>query len=180
MKKVLLSLVLSALLLSVTACGKGEVHTDSVTSDWYIPSAPDYTIDVKKPHGFTDLPIGMEHDYSNIVAYAQQSEYPADEAVVEYHIRNNNKGKGFWVYNGCLVQYYNGREWTTLPWKGSGELDETGSQYGFNYGTNEQGCVEVNTQLDLNKLLAVGVKPGKYRIVNFLADSSLYIEFEVI
>ena len=180
MKKLLLSVGLLALLLSVTACG-GEAQPDSAVSDgigWYIPSEPDYYRDISNDY-LMDEPVEAETDYSNIVAYAEQSEYSADEAVIKYHIRNNNKSKGFWKYDCLLVQYYNGWEWTTLPLKGNGTHDEY-SGWMFWYGMDDEGYVVRDVRYDLNERLAVEVIPGTYRIVEFVADRALYIEFKII
>ncbi len=180
MKKILLSLVLSALLLSVTACG-GKAQTDDVASDrigWYIPSEPDYCMDISNDYLMNE-PVEAETDYSNIVAYAEQSEYPADEAVIEYHIKNNNKNRGFWKHDCLLVQHYNGWEWTTLPLKGNGTHDEY-SGWMFWYGMDDDDYVVINGRCDLNERLAVEVIPGKYRIVRFVANRALYIEFKII
>lgn len=180
MKKLLYSVVLAALLLSVTACG-GEAQTDSAVSDrtgWYIPSEPYYYMDVSDDYLMNE-PVEAETDYSNIVAYAEQSEYPADEAVIEYQIMNNNKNRGFWKHGCLLVQYYNGWEWATLPLKGSGMQDEY-SGWMFYYGMDDEGYVVIDGRYDLNERLAVEVIPGQYRIVKFVANRALYIEFKII
>lgn len=180
MKKLLLSVVLSALLLSVTACG-GEVQTDSAVSDgtgWYIPSEPDYYKDISNDYLMNE-PVEAETEYSNIVAYAEQGEYPADEAVIEYHIKNNNKSKGFWYHDCLLVQFYNGWEWTTLPLTGSAVRDAI-SAWWFHCGMDDEGYAVIDGRCDLNERLAVEVIPGQYRIVRFVANRALYIEFEIV
>lgn len=181
MKKFACLLILTTLMLSFSGCVDTEssvTDKDSASNEIasYIPQHPGF-MSIEHPH-FTDIEIYEETDYSNIVAYSDVNTYTADNAVVEYSIKNNNKNTGFWIYNRSNVEFYNGTEWVTLPYYGDGSEDESG--WLFCMAVNDDGCVETGCKKDLNKIVAVEIVPGDYRMVSFLADRNLYFYFEIV
>ncbi len=200
MKK-LLSIVIIALIFSATACnGDGEHLTivnlnsedvlmtaDSNSEDTpltgteyvavdnsYIPLSPERK--GLEYHG--SVPMEWETDYSNISGYTDCDEYSADEAVIHCYIKNTNKNKGFWLHTTMLVQYYDGTDWSTLPYVGDGASDLLG--WVFCFGVDHDGNVTSEASIDLNELLATEVVKGDYRIVRFLADRELYMCFKIV
>lgn len=177
MKKFACLLLLSMLILSISACDKTEntvAVSEEITS--YIPPHPGLH-QFHTGSSFADLNVYEETDYSNIVAYSDVNTYSADNAVVEYSIKNNNMNTGFWIYNRSNVEFYNGTEWVTLPYYGDGSEDESG--WLFCMAVNDDGCVETGCKKDLNKIVAAEIVPGDYRMVSFLADRSLHFYFEI-
>ena len=141
----------------------------------YIPKRPVF-LESQNDNIPAGLGVERETDYSGITVYTQYSEYDTDTEIICYYVRNDNEGKGFWLYNCSHIERYDGEKWDLLPFAGEEVLIDF--EWSFCYGKNKDGLVEATRSFNTT-ILAEKLVPGDYRIVAYVADEVICAEFKV-
>lgn len=121
------------------------------------------------------LDITPETDYGNIVAYSNEATYGIEQKNLMVTVKNNNVGKGFYLYSVPYLQVKKNNDWENIDYS----EEKFVCQWLY---IGEEG----NTDLPNYTILTVPTeilenKPetGNYRFVIFTKDTILYAEFTI-
>lgn len=121
------------------------------------------------------LEITPETDYGNIVAYSNEATYGIEQKNLMVTVKNNNVGKGFYLYSVPYLQVKKNNDWENMDyseekfvcqWLYIGEEGNTDSP---NYT-----ILTVPTEILETKL-----ETGNYRFIVFTRDTTLYAGFTI-
>lgn len=177
MKKVFLlflSFLSFIMCVSFTACSEAGDENSETDYIEYYPEKPVFgDLETQNKGVPDDLGVEPETDYSNIIAFTEFDEYDSQTEKILFFARNNNPGKGFWFSFTNQLERFEDGDWIQQkfikgpmpPW-----------DWGFNFAMTPDGFVESEEMLNTS-FLVDDLISGKYRIVVFVGDDTLYAEF---
>ncbi len=175
MQKIALIIMLCLFsLFSLSACSeKEETHEESGNKyEFYDPVFPkDSCVKLSESHGFE-----LDENYNNVVASIENESPLTTTSVINCHIYNQNKGKGFTLYSNMAIEKkVGGSIWVRLKYDPHNHPDW--STVGIEGGDKEKNY-ESWVSIDLNDVQEE-LPPGDYRLVIFLGERNLYIEIKL-
>ncbi len=130
-------------------------------------------------NGYDDLNIDAvtEHDYSNIVAFAEKEEYPVDFENIKITVQNRNAGKAFYIFTIPVVEYNDNGEWKRLNYSpDSYKIEEVWALCHIKGAPERQFSTVITIFEDM---LDGEWKSGEYRAVVFVGQEKMYVPFRL-
>lgn len=180
MKKFFCCIIIILSMFTMMACQQTNIkrYTDNTNPEPIknaventgVDSDPDINASVDSAAG-----IGLETDYSNVVASTELESYPFNTNRIVVCVRNMNIGKGFYLYSVPFVEQYKDSEWIRLDY----QPPELGTFHQCLCALESNTTKPQETYLDFKpKYVTSKLEPGDYRLVVFAGDKVIYAPFK--
>ncbi len=169
MKKMFIVILLIFIPFLIVSC--------STPSENSTPTNPDVSQFENGYHDF-GIDVETEQDYSNIIAFTEFETYTPDFEEINITVKNENQGKGFYLYMIPFLEKLEDGEWIRLEYDMSLLTNE--SNWGF-CGIEGDKTAQFSTQISiLSDFLIDKPSTGDYRAVVFVGATIIYAPFKII
>lgn len=168
--KIISVLSIVFLLLFLTACRESDFPANN-----FEPNTKNF----ENGYPDFDILIETEQDYSNIVCFTDKEKYSPSFEKIDITIKNNNIGKGFYIFTLPIVEKYENNEWERINYSPDSYNYEEGDLWAF-CGEEERKDVSYSSCLTIwNKDLEGKWSEGEYRAVIYVGKEKIYAPFEI-